>query len=197
MTQTKTEKRVIKLVVVGDGAVGKTCALMCFARNEFPKEYVPTVFDNQITHITLNEERILISLWDTSGQDDYERLRPLSYPGTDIFLLCYSVARRDSFKNIKTKWYLEIKHHCPNVPFVLVGCKTDLRKDEKYLKEKNVVPVRYEEGLSLANEINAVSFQEMSSLTRENLKGTFTESIKCVLEERKPLGKKKKVCMIL
>jgi GTPase SAR1 family protein len=72
---------------------------------------------------------INLGLWDTAGQEDYDRLRPLSYPQTDVFLLCFAVSSPSSFENIKNKWYPEIKHHAPGVPFILVGTKTDHRKD--------------------------------------------------------------------
>lgn len=70
-----------------------------------------------------------------SGQSDYERLRPLSYPNTDIFLICFSISNRISFENVKSTWLPEIRHHCPHSKFVLVGTKIDLRNNSK---EKSV-----------------------------------------------------------
>lgn len=58
-----------------------------------------------------------------AGQEDYDRLRPLSYPQTDVFLLCYSIASPPSFENIKSKWISELNHHCPHTPIILVGTK--------------------------------------------------------------------------
>lgn len=65
--------------------------------------------------------QVSLGLWDTAGQEDYDRLRPLSYPQTDVFLICYSVASPSSFENVTSKWYPEIKHHCPDAPIILVG----------------------------------------------------------------------------
>ena len=62
-----------------------------------------------------------------AGQEDYDRLRPLSYPQTDVFLLCFSVASPTSFANIKAQWVPEVRHYCPSTPVVLVGMKGDLR----------------------------------------------------------------------
>ncbi|KAK2843631.1 hypothetical protein Q7C36_011846 [Tachysurus vachellii] len=90
-----------KLVVVGDGACGKTCLLIVFSKDEFPEVYVPTVFENYL------------ALWDTAGQEDYDRLRPLSYPDTDVILMCFSVDSPDSLENIPEKWVPEVKHFCP------------------------------------------------------------------------------------
>ncbi len=90
----------IKCVVVGDGAFGKTCMFISYAQNIFPMEYIPTVFDEY-------------SKPDTSGQEAYDRLRPLPYPQRNVFLVCFSVVDPTSFKNIKEKWVPEILHHCP------------------------------------------------------------------------------------
>ena len=117
----------IKLLVAGDGAVGKSCLLIAYTTNAFPGDYVPTVFDNYSANVMYNGKPINLGLWDTAGQEDYDRLRPLSYPQTDIFLLCYDVSRKASLENIIAKWIPEITHHCPNTPFLVIGLKSDLR----------------------------------------------------------------------
>uniref|UniRef100_A0A4W3GUG3 Uncharacterized protein n=1 Tax=Callorhinchus milii TaxID=7868 RepID=A0A4W3GUG3_CALMI len=76
-----------------------------------------------------------LALWDTAGQEDYDRLRPLSYPDTDVILMCFSIDNPDSLENIPEKWTPEVKHFCPNVPIILVGNKKDLRNDEVVRQE--------------------------------------------------------------
>ena len=66
-------------------------------------------------HIYLQVE---LALWDTAGQEDYDRLRPLSYPDTDVILMCFSIDSPDSLENIPEKWTPEVKHFCPNVPII-------------------------------------------------------------------------------
>ena len=89
----------IKCVVVSDGAVGKTSLLVTYTTNQFPSEYVPTVFDNYTITVMMGGKPYNLKLCDTVGQMDYERIRPLSYPQTDIFLILYSVVSPSSYEN--------------------------------------------------------------------------------------------------
>ncbi|CAJ0835438.1 6275_t:CDS:2 [Entrophospora sp. SA101] len=78
---------------------------------------------------------ISLGLWDTAGQEDYDRLRPLSYPQTDVFLICFSLVSPSSYENVKSKWYPEIMHHTTNTPLILVGTKLDLREDKETIQK--------------------------------------------------------------
>lgn len=175
----------IKCVVVGDGAVGKTCMLMSFSNNTFPQDYVPTVFDNYNTAIMVGDLPYNLGLWDTAGQEEYDRLRALCYPQTDVFLICFSLVTPNSFENVKLRWYPELKHHCPDTPYLLIGTKLDLREDPQALetlKKQKLAPIATEQGKAVAEEIGAVAYIECSAMTQKGLKAVFDEAAKAVIK---------------
>jgi len=182
----------VKLVVVGDGAVGKTSMLITYTTNAFPSEYIPSVFDNYSANVMVDGKPISLGLWDTAGQEDYDRLRPLSYPQTDVFLVCFSISSPSSLSNVPEKWIAEIEHHCPSTPIILVGTKADLREDKNtinLLQERGLSPVTYEQGATVAKNINAIKYLECSSLTQKGLKDVMDEAIRSVLTP--PVARKK------
>jgi len=178
----------VKLVVVGDGTVGKTCLLIAYTTNTFPEEYVPTVFDNYSANVMIDNKTVSLGLWDTAGQEDYDRLRPLSYPSTDVFLICFSLVNPSSFTNVKNKWMPEVHHHCPDAKVLLVGTKIDLKEDKETLDkmaQQGQSPISHQQGEQMAREIKAVNYLECSSLTQKGLKAVFDEAIKCVVFPKK------------
>ena len=104
-----------------------------YATDAFPTEYIPTVFDNYAANVMVGGEPVGLGLWDTAGQKDYDRLRPLSYPDTDVILMCFSIDSPDSLENIPEKWTPEVKHFCPNVPIILVGNKKVCNDDSQFI----------------------------------------------------------------
>ncbi|NXX77178.1 RHOA protein, partial [Urocolius indicus] len=205
-----------KLVIVGDGACGKTCLLIVFSKDQFPEVYVPTVFENYVADIEVDGKQVELALWDTAGQEDYDRLRPLSYPDTDVILMCFSIDSPDSLENIPEKWTPEVKHFCPNVPIILVGNKKDLRNDEHTRRELAKMkqaaqgqlglclplafvplqePVKPEEGRDMANRIGAFGYMECSAKTKDGVREVFEMATRAALQARR--GKKKSGCLLL
>jgi Ras-related C3 botulinum toxin substrate 1 len=80
-------------------------------------------------NLKMNESDCNMILWDTAAQEEYDRLRPLAYIQTDVFIATFSVMKRQSFENILYKWMTELRHHCPKTPIVLCGTTIDLRDD--------------------------------------------------------------------
>ncbi|KAG5837534.1 rho-related GTP-binding protein RhoG-like [Anguilla anguilla] len=188
----------IKCVVVGDGAVGKTCLLISYTTNAFPKEYIPTVFDNYSAQVTVDTRTVSLNLWDTAGQEEYDRLRTLSYPQTNVFVICFSIASPPSYENVKHKWHPEVTHHCPSVPILLVGTKKDLRADPevlKKLKEQNQTTITQQQGAALARQIHAIKYLECSALNQDGIKEVFSEAVKAFLNPQPAPGKKP--CVLL
>eukprot|EP01090_Pellita_catalonica_P009356 TRINITY_DN2041_c0_g1_i1.p2 TRINITY_DN2041_c0_g1~~TRINITY_DN2041_c0_g1_i1.p2 ORF type:complete len:209 (-),score=24.53 TRINITY_DN2041_c0_g1_i1:1114-1710(-) len=175
--------RAVKIVCVGDGAVGKTCILITYATNDFPSEYVPTIFDNYSAVIPVDDEKINLGLWDTAGQEEYDRIRLMSYPQTNVFLIVFSLVEKISLKNVSNKWYPELEEHTKNIPKLLVGNKADLRDDEAKCKELNLTPVTSKEGQAVADSIGAARYMECSALTRVGLAEVFNEAILIALNE--------------
>ncbi|KAF8570128.1 hypothetical protein P879_04815 [Paragonimus westermani] len=177
-----------KLVVVGDGACGKTCLLIVFSKGTFYEHYVPTVFDTFVSDMVVDDKEVELSLWDTAGQEDYDRLRNLSYPDTNVVLMCFSIDSPDSLANIRDKWVGEVRCFCENVPVVLVGLKKDLRTDPATIKElarMKQQPVKTEDGRAMASQIGAYAYIECSSKTKENVREVFEIATRAALKKKK------------
>ena len=136
-------------------------------------------FDNYSANVLVDLQPVNLGLWDTAGMKEYDRLRPLSYAQTDVFLVCFSVVSPTSFENVANKWAPEINHHCPDVPKILIGTKLDLRDDGatiEELKEKNLAPITQQQGEAMQRKIGAVAYMECSALTQRGLKQVFNKA---------------------
>jgi Ras family protein A len=181
-----------KLVIVGDGACGKTSLLILFTEGTFSEAYVPTVFENTVTDVHVDGRDVELSLWDTAGQEDYDRLRPLSYPDAHVILICFAVDSRDSFENIEEKWAPEVMHHCGRkLPTILVCCKTDLRATLRGA-------VTRQEGMAVQQRIGASAYLECSSKTGEGVKGVFQQATRAALLSSTRTGPDKHIrCIVV
>ncbi|MFX0070992.1 MAG: Rab family GTPase [Candidatus Hermodarchaeota archaeon] len=157
---------VYKLILGGDGAVGKTSMVQRFVEGIFRTDYKATIG----TSITKKEckfdgleSNVRFTIWDLAGQPQFERIRNSYLVNAEAGLLVYDITRRDTFDNIK-KWYDEVKEGAkPNIILILCANKTDLR-DTRAISTK--------EGVKLAEDLG-ISYIETSALTGENINDTF------------------------
>nr|ODO00942.1 rho family protein [Cryptococcus depauperatus CBS 7855] len=172
-----------KLVIVGDGAAGKTSLLNVFAVGHFPENYEPTVFDNYVTEIELDGKPVQLALWDTAGQEEYERLRPLSYSKAHVILIAFAVDTPDSLDNVTQKWIEEVRSICGKViPVILVACKTDLR--DKAIADGTFSPSKYttrEDGQRIADSIGARAYFETSALLNQEVDAVFESATRAAV----------------
>lgn len=186
----------LKCVVVGDGAVGKTCLMGQFVDKKFKTEHVPTVFDNTSKFVQYKDTTVNLALWDTAGQEDYARLRPLSYPNTDVFVVCFSMVSKTSLLNVTSKWVPELvhynrSHHADGhklSPIVLVGNKSDLWKDPNYDAKEKVSQADIDKLIADSSGQIKGPCMMCSALTGEGVDDAFMRAIGVVLDAPKKKG---------
>ncbi|KAE9989942.1 hypothetical protein EG327_002084 [Venturia inaequalis] len=203
-----------KLVIVGDGACGKTCLLITiantcfdssvFSKGTFPEVYVPTVFENYVADVEVDGKHVELALWDTAGQEDYDRLRPLSYPDSHVILICFAIDSPDSLDNVQEKWISEVLHFCSGLPIILVGCKKDLRFDPKTIEELHKTsqkPVTMEQGEEVKKRIGAAKYIECSAKNGDGVREVFEHATRAALTNTKgkkgSKGRKSSKCVLL
>merc|ERR1712055_742234 len=172
------DSKVLKVVIIGDGAVGKTALLVRYRDGKFPTDYIPTVFEMHSKNVEVDGEPFELRLWDTAGQEAYEELRKQAYIGADVIVICFCLVNRDSFVNVTGQWQKDYAKEATarNAKVVLVGCKQDLVEDAnelKKLKEKNQEPVTEEEMATVARKITAASHMRCSALTGVGVNEVF------------------------
>ncbi|RMZ84196.1 hypothetical protein DV738_g625, partial [Chaetothyriales sp. CBS 135597] len=192
-----------KLVLLGDGACGKTSMLNVFTRGFFPTVYEPTVFENYVHDIFVDNIHMELSLWDTAGQEEFDRLRSLSYDDTQAIMLCFSVDNRGSLENVSTKWMQEIHEHCPGVKMVLCALKCDLREEQEKDDEDDEAQhpahrmIHYNEGLEVARKIGALRYLECSAMRNRGVNEAFTEAARVALQVKPARSKEDRKCVVM
>ncbi|KAL8933509.1 MAG: hypothetical protein Q9216_006334 [Gyalolechia sp. 2 TL-2023] len=153
-------------------------------QNVMRRKLVPTVFENYVTDCRVDGKSVQLALWDTAGQEDYERLRPLAYSKAHVILIGFSIDTPDSLDNVKHKWVEEANERCPGVPIILVGLKKDLREDplaQEEMRKKSLHFTTDSEGSNAAREIGARKYLECSSLTGEGVDDVFEAATRAAL----------------
>ncbi|KAI8457083.1 ras family-domain-containing protein [Phakopsora pachyrhizi] len=161
--------------------------LHVYIQGHFPQVYEPTVFENHVQELVIDDQIVEIAFWDTAGQEDFDRLRSLSYADTHVIMLCFSVDQPSSLANAESKWLDEIIEHCPGVKICLVALKCDLRDDFKVqneLSRQGLRPVEYEEGLATARRIRASRYLECSAKHNRGVREAFLEVAKVSINSK-------------
>ncbi|AWP09640.1 Calcium channel voltage-dependent beta 3a [Scophthalmus maximus] len=163
------------------------------AKCQDPQTYVPTVFENYTACLELEEQRVELSLWDTSGSPYYDNVRPLCYSDSDAVLLCFDISRPDTMDSSLKKWKTEILDFCPSTRILLIGCKIDLRTDVCTLMElsnQKQTPITYEQGSAMAKQLGAEAYLECSAFTSEkSIHSVFRTAAMACINKLQPLPK--------
>ncbi len=168
-----------KVVVVGDGSVGKTTLILRYTEKRFRESYIPTIGVQWVVkQLEYKENMVYFTLWDVAGQDQFKVMRGSFYEGSDAVIIVYDVTNLISFDHIEN-WLNEVKQFCENVPFVILGNKLDLKNDRK---------VTHEMIDSLKQRINLPYF-ETSAKTGENVMDMFNEVVTKILSHERPILK--------
>jgi len=154
----------IKLLMIGDSGVGKTCLLLRYANDSFSPTFITTIgIDFKIKNIQLDGKRIKLQIWDTAGQERFRTITTSYFRGAQGILLVYDVTDRNSFVSIRN-WVAQIQMHADvNVNKILIGNKSDCQ-------EQRVIS--YEEGQALAKEYS-INFFETSAKQDLNVEKAF------------------------
>ncbi|VEU23279.1 DEKNAAC104414 [Brettanomyces naardenensis] len=171
-----TKNSPFKVVIVGDSGCGKTSLFTSYIRGYFPTDYEPTIFENHRAFVQSQTNEILtVDLWDTAGQEDYERIRRLSYQDANVVILAYSLDAKDSLLNIPEVWAPEIINFCPNTPIILAGLKSDVA-------EYKVDPY---DAMKVAQNIGAVAHVPCSAKQMYNVEELFDACFNVVYNGKK------------
>lgn len=173
----ETGEIVCKIIIIGDGGVGKTSLLRKYIKNQFETDYLPTVGVNiskQNVHHKGKDYNLLI--WDLAGQPQFFLLHKVYYNGANAVIIMFDLTQSASFTNIKN-WHKEIvKYNLKDIPIILVGNKTDLKKERKIIKpmadslmEQLDISVYFETSALDGNHVNAV-FEKITEMIAENRK---------------------------
>lgn len=163
----------MKIMILGDRKAGKTALLMT-RYMEALSDYVPRLHDPHYEYAVIGGKRVSLSTWDASiaaEDSEADRVRPLSYPYTTVFVLLYSVVDKASFENVVQKWIPEVRQFMPEVPFLIAGSRLDLRPGSK--SSVGIADLK-----SVATKYGATGYLEYSATTREGLTDLWNQVLR-------------------
>jgi small GTP-binding protein len=165
----------VKVVLIGESGVGKTCIVKQFASNIFDPNTdvsISSQFNTKLMEIKDEKKKIRFDLWDTAGQEKYRSLAKIFYKDANIIIFVYEVISKKSFEELKNYWYNQVNSNClANAVFAVVANKNDLYQTAAVLDK---------EGISWADEIGAI-FQSTSAKTNAGIDQLFENVGKKIL----------------
>ncbi|XP_044147392.1 rho-related GTP-binding protein RhoH [Bufo gargarizans] len=182
----------IKCVLVGDATVGKTSLLVRFTSETFPDTYKPTVYDSTGVDVFMDGVQISLGLWDTSGNDAFKSIWPISFQNADIVLLCFSVANHTSFLSVRNKWIAEVKQNLPHIPVLVVATQTDQRE----LNHLRVPCISSADGKQLAQDVRAKGYLECSALSNRGVQQVFECAVRTAVNQAKKRERRKRFSLV-
>ena len=206
-------RRPRKIVVVGDMCSGKSGLISAYCRDKFEEMYVPTILRSCLTDANIMGHKIDLVVVEVAGRDDYAKLRRCAYHKMDAVILCYAADNVASLEKLKREWLPELRECAPNVPYILVGTKKDIKEDYAYQREllraqgqslRMEDPMRHvvttSDGFEVAKYIGAHGFLECSALYRDGTREVFETAAKVALKKsrrRRKIQRSSDVCTIL
>jgi len=164
---------VFKIVVVGDGAVGKTSLIKQWTEGTFRTDYILTIGSNfAVKSLNIEDKPIKLQIWDLAGQPHFSDVRVLFYKGAMGTMYVFDVSRTESYENV-VKWYDELRNICGDIPRVLLANKVDLNDQRKVTTEK---------GDALAERLGGVPYFETSAKTGQQVHECFQKIAQMVYD---------------
>ncbi|XP_056643708.1 ras-related protein Rab-9A [Diorhabda carinulata] len=172
--RSNNKNTLLKVVILGDGNVGKSCLMNRFVSNQFDEHSFHTIgveFLNK--DIEIDGETYTLQIWDTAGQERFKTLRTPFYRGSDICLLTYAIDDKCSYRNLQMwknefLYYADIKENV-QFPFIVVGNKSDVSAEEREVSQLELE--------TWCNENSITSFIETSAKTANNVQEAFKMAV--------------------
>ncbi|KAF2677398.1 hypothetical protein K458DRAFT_378264 [Lentithecium fluviatile CBS 122367] len=167
-----------KCVVVGDSSARKTELLSCFALGGFPTAHTPLVFKEYATECNVDGNLVDLTLWDTSGQEDYDQLRRNAYGGSSVVIICFLIESSPDYDQIRQKWIPEVRERCPATGRIIVG----IEPDGAYKTSR----IDITRGKRLAQEVDAMHYIQCNLESGAGVDDVFEAATRAAIRAKLP-----------